>query len=80
MKWRLGREMIKVNDANCPICGMKFNEPISLSPFAPSMCQLETTLKVNGVIQMRFIYGDDFDRITYYPKYCPECGRKVLWK
>lgn len=62
---------------DCPICGMKYNEPSVLSPFAPSMCWLETTLKVNGVIQMKFGYGDDFEHIFYYPKYCPECGRKV---
>jgi endogenous inhibitor of DNA gyrase (YacG/DUF329 family) len=67
------------NKNDCPICGMKYNEPSILSPFAPSLCWLETTLKVNGVIQMKFGYGDDFDRIIYYPKYCPECGRKVKW-
>jgi hypothetical protein len=41
------------------------------------MCWLETTLKINGVIQMKFGYGDDYEHIFYYPKYCPECGRKV---
>lgn len=61
----------------CPICGMKFNEPSILSPFAPTLCWLETTLMINGVIQMKFGYGDDFEHIYYYPKYCPECGRKV---
>ena len=62
---------------DCPICGKGFNEPSILSPFAPTLCWLETTLKINGVIQMKFGYGDDFEHIFYYPKYCPECGRKV---
>ena len=56
---------------------VKYNEPSVLSPFAPSMCWLETTLKVNGIIQMKFGYGDDYEHIFYYPKYCPECGRMV---
>jgi len=69
-----------MNDKNnCPICGLKYNEPFISSSFAPSMCWLETTLKVDGVIQMKFGYGDDFEHIFYYPKYCPECGRKVEW-
>lgn len=67
--------MNNMND--CPICGMKYNEPTVLSTFAPSLCWLETTLKTNGVIQMKFGYGDDYEYIFYYPKYCPECGRKV---
>lgn len=62
---------------DCPICRMKYNEPQVLSSFAPSLCWLETRLKINGVIQMKFGYGDDFGHIFYYPKYCPECGRKV---
>lgn len=66
-----------IYNKDCPICSMKYNKPSVLTPFAPSMCQLETTLKINGVIEMKFVYGDDFDRIIYHPKYCPECGRKV---
>ena len=62
---------------DCPICGMKYNEPIILSSFAPSLCWLETELKINGVIQMKFGYGDYSEPIRYYPKYCPECGRKI---
>lgn len=62
---------------DCPICGMNCDQPSIASSFAPNMCWLETTLKSDGVIQMKFGYGDDFEHIFYYPKYCPECGRKV---
>ena len=68
-----------MNKEDCPICGMKYNEPNIASPFAPSLCWLETTLKNNDVIQMKFGYGDDFEHIYYYPKFCPECGRAVKW-
>ena len=61
----------------CPICSLKVGEEITQSPFVPSMCWLETSRIENGRIQMKFGYGDDFDRIFYYPKYCPECGKKL---
>lgn len=66
-----------MDNKDCQICGMKYNEPCVLSSFAPTMCWLETTLKINGVIQMKFGYGDDVEHLIYHPKYCPECGRKV---
>ena len=37
-----------MNKEDCPICGMKYNEPCVLSSFAPSMCTLETTLRNLG--------------------------------
>ena len=62
---------------DCAVCGMKDGESMVLSPFAPSMCWLEVT-KSGEHIQMKFGYGDDDrDRIFYFPRYCPECGRKV---
>ena len=62
---------------DCPICSMQYDKPHITSSMAPTLCWLQTTLKVNGVIEMQFGYGDDFEHIFYYPKYCPECGRKV---
>lgn len=64
--------------AECSLCGMKKGKRIVLSPFAPSMCWLETSKLNNGLIQMKFGYGDDFEHIYYMPKYCPECGRKIM--
>lgn len=61
----------------CPICNLKRGEKTVLSPFAPSLCWLETSRTDKGLIQMKFGYGDDFDRILYVPKYCPECGAKM---
>jgi len=61
---------------NCPICSLKVGEKTVQSPFAPSLCWLETSRAENGFIQMKFGYGDDFDRIFYTPKYCSECGKK----
>ncbi len=61
----------------CPICDMKKGEKTIQSPVVPSMCWLETSRAENGLIQMKFGYGDDFEHIYYYPKYCPECGKRI---
>lgn len=61
----------------CPICGLKVGERTVSSSLAPTMCWLETSRAENGYIQMKFGYGDDFERIYYFPKYCPECGEKI---
>lgn len=61
----------------CGICALKKGEKIVLNPFAPSLCSLETSRLENGAIQMKFVYGDDFERIFYMPRYCPECGNKI---
>ena len=63
---------------DCPICSMKIGDMLSMSPFAPSMCWMETRRAENGFIQMRFGYGDDeHDSILYCPTFCPECGSKI---
>ena len=61
----------------CPICNLKIGEKITLGPFVPSECWLETSREENGCIQMKFGYGDDYGHIFYFPKYCPECGKKI---
>lgn len=61
----------------CPICNLKNGESFVLSPFAPSLMSLKTTRMDNGMIEMKCVYGDDFDRLLYMPSYCPECGRKI---
>lgn len=63
---------------NCPICNLKDGESIMGDSFASTLCWLETS-RTNGLIQMKFGYGDDFEHIYYYPKYCPECGQAVKW-
>lgn len=63
---------------NCPICSMKPGERSVQSPFAPSLCWLETSKTENNLVQMRFGYGDDFEHIIYMPKFCPECGAKII--
>ena len=67
-----------MNMDNCPICSLKIGERTLQRPFVPSsMCWLETSRAENGYIQMKFGYGDDFEHIFYFPKYCPECGKKI---
>ena len=68
----------KEMSSECSICSLGKGEKILSSPFVPTMCWLETSKTDNGLIEMKFGYGDDFEHIFYYPKYCPECGRKVV--
>ena len=63
---------------NCPICSMKPGERSVQSPIVPSLCWLETSKTENNLVQMRFGYGDDFEHIIYMPKFCPECGAKII--
>lgn len=62
---------------DCAICDLKIGEKITCSPFAPSLMSLTTTRLKNGMIEMKCTYGDDFDRLYYMPRYCPECGREI---
>ena len=67
----------KKDDSICTCCGIKKGDSVMLYPIAPSDLWLETSKRENGLVQMKFGVGDDAEHIYYFPKYCPECGRKI---
>ena len=63
---------------DCPFCGIEKGEKFMINCFAPTASWFEVSRRGNGLMQMKFGYGDDDnDALIFVPKYCPECGKKI---